>query len=68
MKRASPSFAYQERDGTALLKDEEVGEIVQGGVQVGIGTSAQHLASNRLARKLEPEEGCMDQKYGRTSA
>ena len=30
----------QERGGTSRQKDEEVGEIVQGGVQVGIGTSA----------------------------
>eukprot|EP00439_Symbiodinium_sp_Y106_P061742 s1710_g9.t1 len=35
-KRPIQSFV-QERDGLALQKDDEVGEIVQGGIQVGIG-------------------------------
>ncbi|CAE7225065.1 tycB [Symbiodinium natans] len=49
-----------ERDGTALQKDEEVGEIVQGGIQVGIG---YHNRPELTAAKFVELPGCIGRWY-----
>ena len=45
----SSLVAFQERDGMKVMDEGEVGEIVQGGVQVGIGNlSRRRLSSTHL--------------------